>query len=177
MEVVGAGFRGDQHGGSGACAVLGGVVVGQNFEFLNVIDRGKSADTSGCQFVVVYAIQDPVGAVRARAADREREGAARGHFTAGGGREKAIGVRLRRCAGGESGELDEVAAVQRKLRDLFRVDDLAEGGIGGFYRYGGSGHFYRRGNRGRCERKVQFARFFDLQAQILVLDGLKTLKL
>src|SRR5580700_10525598 len=69
VEIVGAGFSGDQYCGSGAGAVLGGVVVGQNFEFLNVVNRGKSPDTSGRQFVVVYSIQNPIGAIGTRAAD------------------------------------------------------------------------------------------------------------
>src|SRR5580658_8122985 len=139
VKVVGPGFCGDQHGRSGAGPVLGGVVVSQNLEFLNVIDRGKSSDAAGSQFVVVHTIQDPVGAVGTRAANGEREGAARGDLAAGSRSEKAIGVRLRRCSGSESGELNEIAAIQRELGDLLRVDDLAEGRIGGFYRYGGSG--------------------------------------
>src|SRR5580658_1060470 len=69
VEIVGAGFRGDQYCGSSAGAVFGGVIVGQNFEFLNVVNRGKSPDTARRQFVVVYAIQNPIGAVGARAAD------------------------------------------------------------------------------------------------------------
>src|SRR5580698_1419151 len=53
VEVVGAGLSCDQYCGSSARAVLGGVVVGQNFEFLNIVNRRKSPDTAGRQFVVV----------------------------------------------------------------------------------------------------------------------------
>ena len=83
VKFVGPGFCGDQHGGSGSRTVFGGVGVGQNLEFLNVIDRGENADTAGSQFVIVDAIQQPVRAVGTRAADREREGTACGHLAAG----------------------------------------------------------------------------------------------
>src|SRR5580700_7663078 len=69
VEVIRAGFSCDQDGGPCARAVLGGVVVGQNLEFLNVVNRRKSPDTARRQFVVVHAIQNPIGAVGARAAD------------------------------------------------------------------------------------------------------------
>ena len=72
--------------------------------------------------------------------------------------------------------MDEIAAVERKLRDFLRGDDLAEGRIGGFDGDGGSGHFDRRGDGTGSEGEIEFARFVNLQAEILVLDGLKTLK-
>src|SRR5580658_1235660 len=56
VEVVGAGFSCDQYRGSSAGAVLGGVVVRQDLEFLNVVNRRKSPDTAGRQFIVVYPI-------------------------------------------------------------------------------------------------------------------------
>ena len=80
VKVVGAAFGGHQHRGSGAGAVLRGVVIGQNFELLNVVDGGEGADTAGGQFVVVDAIEKPVGAVGAGAADGEGEGTAGGDF-------------------------------------------------------------------------------------------------
>jgi hypothetical protein len=126
VNVVGPGFCGDQHGGSGAGTVFGGVSVGKNLEFLNVIDRGENADTPCGQFVIVDAIEQPVCAVGTGATDRQREGTACGHLTARGGGEKAVGVRFRRSAGGERGELNEIATIQGELRHLLRGDDLAE---------------------------------------------------
>src|SRR5271154_7121998 len=71
VELVGPGFCCDQHSWSSASSVFGGIVISQNLEFLNVIDRGKSPNTAGSQFVVVHAIKDPVGAVGTRTADRK----------------------------------------------------------------------------------------------------------
>ena len=142
VKIVGPGFGCDQHGGTGARSVFGGVGVGQHLELLNVIDRGKDADSARSQFVVVDAVQQPVRAVGPRAADRQRERTARGHLAVAAGGEKAIGVGLRRCARRERGELHEVAAIQGQLRHLLRGDDLAERWIGSFNRdrVAGDGH-------------------------------------
>lgn len=91
MEVVGAGFRGDKYGRTGAAAILCGVVVGQNLEFLNIIDRGKSSDTAGGQFVVVRSVQNPIRAIRTGPTDGKREGAPRRNLTACSLREKLPG--------------------------------------------------------------------------------------
>src|SRR5208282_3855199 len=94
VEVVGAGFGGDQHGGTRAGAVFRGVVVGQHLEFLNVVDRGKSPDSAGRQLVVVHAIQQPIGAVGSGTADRQGEGAACSHFAVRSTGEKTAGSRF-----------------------------------------------------------------------------------
>lgn len=176
MEVVGAGFCGDEDGGSGARAVLSGVVISQDLKFLNVVDRGKGADTAGRQFVVVDAIEKPIGAIGTGAADGERERAACGDLAVSAAGEKAVGVGLGGSASGKSGELNEIAAVERKLGNFLGSDDLPERGIGSFDGDGGGIDFHSRGNRRWRERKVQFARFIDLQTQVPVFDGLKTLK-
>ena len=92
--------------------------------------------------------------------------------------EKAIGVGLCGSAGGESGELDEIAAVERKLRDFLGGDDLAERRIGGFDGDGGGVdfHSWRRTVEGESV-KFEFAGFIDLQAEVLAFGGLKTLEI
>src|SRR5271154_3127062 len=92
MEVVGSGFRGQQNRWSCARAVFGGIVVGQNLEFLNGVDGRKNGDTAGGQLVVVDAINQPVRAVRTRTADGKRERTARGNFAARCAGEEAVRV-------------------------------------------------------------------------------------
>jgi len=142
MEIVVAGFCGDKNGWSRARAVFSGIVVSENFEFLDGIDRGKNSDTAGSQFVVVVAVEEPVGAVGAGAADGKREGAARGDFAAGGAVEKAVVVSFLRGARRERGELDEVAAIERKLGHFLGGDDLAKGRISGLDRDGRARDFH-----------------------------------
>ena len=71
MEVVRSGFCGHQDGGSGARAVFGGVGVGQDFEFLDVVDLGKDPDSPGSKLIIVDAVKQPIRAVGARAAYRQ----------------------------------------------------------------------------------------------------------
>ena len=111
----------------------GGVVVGQNLEFLNVVDGGKGADTAGGEFIVVDAIEEPIGAVGAGTADGQGEGAAGGDLAGGGvGIEETTGTSLGGGAGGQGGELYEIAAIEGELRDFLGGDDLAESRTGGF---------------------------------------------
>ena len=70
VKVVGPGFCGDQHGGSGPGTVFGRIGVGQDLEFLNAIDGGENGDTARSEFVIVDAIQQPVCGVGAGATDR-----------------------------------------------------------------------------------------------------------
>ena len=70
--------------------------------------------------------------------------------------------------------MDEIAAVQRKLRNFLCGDDLAEGGIGGFDGDGGSGNFDLCGDGAGNEGEIELAGFVNLKAEILGFDGLKT---
>ena len=71
MEVVGSRFRRHQDCRSRARSELSGVRVREHFELCDVVDRREHTDTAGRQFVIIHAIQQPVRAVRARAAHRE----------------------------------------------------------------------------------------------------------
>jgi hypothetical protein len=173
VNVVGAGFCGDEHRRSGARAVFRRVGVGENLELLNVVDRRENADATRSQFVVVDAIEKPVGAVGTRAAYREREGTTRGHLAVTAGSEKAVGVGLGRRAGGEGRELNEIASIQRQLRYLLRGDDLTERRIGCLDNYGVACYCNGSDYRGRCERKIEFACFVDLQMEIFGCSALK----
>src|SRR5260221_4824603 len=99
MELIPAGLGGDKNGGAGAESEFSGVVVGQNLELLNRIDGRENANATGSQFVVVISVEDPVGGVGARAANRERERPAGGDFTARAAVDEAVGIGLLRGAG------------------------------------------------------------------------------
>src|SRR5271165_5759183 len=175
METVGAVLGGDKDGGSRAAAVLRGVIVGEDFKFLDVVDGGKGADTAGGQFVVVHAVEEPIGAIRAGAADGQGERTTGGDLAGrGAGIEKTAGIGLGSGAGGEGGELHEVSSVQRQLGDFLRSDNLAEGGIGGFNGDGGGGDFHGGGLRGGRQGEIELAGFVDLQAQVFGDSRLKT---
>ena len=112
MDFVCAGFCGDEDGGAGAGAVFGGVGVGEDLELRNVVDRGEDADAARSELVVVDAVEEPISTVGAGATDGEREGTARGHFAVTARGEETVGIVFRSGAGGESGELNEIAAIQ-----------------------------------------------------------------
>ena len=69
MELIPAGLGGDKNSRAGAESKFSRVIVSQNLELLNRIDGGQDTNATGGQFVVVVAIQDPVGGVGPRAAD------------------------------------------------------------------------------------------------------------
>src|SRR5579862_2243985 len=141
MEVVTAGLGSDQDGGTRARAPFGGIVVGENLELLDGVDGWQDGDAAGGQLIVVVAVKQPIGAIGAGSAHRKREGSAGGDFAAGTSIEKAAGIGFLDGAGGQGGELDEVAAIQGKLGDLLGGDHLAQSGIGSFNGDGGSGDF------------------------------------
>src|SRR6202051_3382181 len=175
MEGVAAGLGGNEDSWSRACAEFRGVVVGEHLEFVNGIDGGENADAAGGQFVVVVAVEQPVGTVGAGAADRERKRPTGRDFAACGVRKEPVGIGFRHGAGGESGELHEVAAVQGELGDLLRIDDLSESRIGGGGGGGGGGNLHGRGDGGRVQTEIELAGFVDLQAHVFGLCGLKSL--
>ncbi len=175
VKIIGARFCGEQNGWSRAGAILGGIVVSQNLEFLNGVDRGKNGDTAGGQLIVVYAVDEPIRTVGARTANGEGKGPTGGHFAAGCAGKKAIGVGLRGGSGSESGELHKVAAVEWELGNLLRGDDLAKGGISGFDGDGIGDNFNRRAHGSGGQAKIEFALLIDLQPYVFALRGLKPL--
>src|SRR5258708_18399507 len=102
-------------------------------EFLDAIEARGNADTAGSKFVVVIAVEQPVGAVGAGAANRERVRAACGNFAAWAAIDKAARIGFLRGAWRERGKLHEIAAVQGGLRDLLSGDPAAEGAVGGLH--------------------------------------------
>ncbi len=63
------------------------------------------------------------------------------------------------------------------MSDLLRIDDLAEGRVGGGDGDGVGGNLNGRGDGGGVETEIKFARFVDLQAEVFGLRGLKALEL
>ena len=89
--------------------------------------------------------------------------------------KKLLGLVSCVGAGSERGELDEVAAVQRKFGHLLGGDHLAEGGIGGFHRHRGRVHFDALLDGGGRELEIHFAMLVHLQADIALLRRLESL--
>ena len=73
---------------------------------------------------------------------------------------------LLRGSGCECGELDEVAAIQGQIGDLLRSNHLAERRIGGLHGDSSGGHFNALLHIGGRKRKIDFALFINLQADI-----------
>src|SRR5258708_12018350 len=94
MKVVRSGLGGHQERWPRARSVLRGIVVRQNLELLNVVNGRQNSDSTTRQFVVVRAIQEPIGAVRAGTRNRQGKRTARRHFAARASVEKAVGVRF-----------------------------------------------------------------------------------
>ena len=63
MKIVGTRLSGYQHRGSRTRAVLRGVVISQDLEFLDGVDGRQNRNAARGQFVVVIAIEQPVGAL------------------------------------------------------------------------------------------------------------------
>ena len=59
---------GDQNGRARARTIFGGIVIAENLEFLDGIDRRQNGNSASGQFIVVVAIEQPVGAAGARSA-------------------------------------------------------------------------------------------------------------
>ena len=174
VEVVRSRFRRDQNGRSGPGAVFGGVGVSENLELLNVVDRGENADAAGRELIIIDAVKQPIRAVGARSAHRQRVRTARGNFAVGAGVEKAAGISFCRGAGGERGQLNEVAPVQRQLRHLLRGNDLAERWVGRLDGDRLAGDRYGRGYARRREREIELAGLINLEPQIFRHGALKS---
>ena len=123
-------------------AVFRGVGAGLHFEFGERIDGRREAVRHR---VVVHDFDaidvEAVGGVAGAVADG-RGGAEGGVGLADGAAAAAHGDRAGSAglhAGNQLGELDEVAAVQRKIHDLAGIDDGADAGVLGLQNISGSG--------------------------------------
>src|SRR5439155_22419446 len=65
VEAVAAGFRRHQHSGTRASTVFGRVVIGEDFEFLDGIDRRYDRNAACGEFVIVVSVEQPIRALRA----------------------------------------------------------------------------------------------------------------
>src|SRR6266849_674553 len=113
VEGVRSRFCGHQYGRAGPRSILRGVVVREDLELLNGIDRRQNPDPPCRQFIVVVAVQQPVCAVGARSADGKRKRPTRGYFAAWTAVEEAIGIRFLGRTRREGSKLDEIASVER----------------------------------------------------------------
>ena len=133
----------------------------------------KMAMPPRSQLIVVDVVQQPIGTVGTGPADGQREWAACSYLTAGCGGKEAVGIRLRSGSCSEGGKLHEVAAVQRKLRDLLRGDDLTERGIAGL----GCDRVRRDLDGGRDirgdKREVQLESLIHLKGEVFGFGGLE----
>src|ERR1035438_2329282 len=127
MNLVGAGLGRHQNRGPGALSILGRVVVGKDLEFLNVVDGRENSDPAFVELIVIVAVEQPVGALFARSANREREGTAGGSFATGGAVEETVGIGRLSRARGEGRELDEIATIQREVGYFFGSDERRGG--------------------------------------------------
>jgi len=91
--------------------------------------------------------------------------------------KKAVRVGGGRGSGSQRRELDEVAAVEREVGDLFGGDDLAERGIRGFDGDLGGADLDILSDRRGVEREIDFALLVDLEPDVPLLGGLEALRL
>src|SRR5208282_4340186 len=89
----------------------------------------QNRDAAGSQLIVVVTVQQPVRAAGARPADGERIGTARRHLAARASIEKTVRICLLRSSWSQCRQLNKVAAVQRQLRNLLRINHLAKRGV------------------------------------------------
>src|SRR5208282_2158133 len=161
MQFVRSRLRGYQNRRTCACTVLGRVVIGQNLEFLDSVNRRQDRDAARGQFIIVDTIEQPIRFLCPRTANREGIRSARRDFAARASVEEAVWVGFLSCAGSQRRKLNEVASVQGKVRYLLGGDDLSEGGVRGLDGYFGGADFNRRGNRRWVEREIDFALFIN----------------
>src|SRR3954452_17788737 len=97
MKLVAPRLGRDQNRWPRALAIFGGVVVGQDLEFLDGIDVGENCNSAFIQLVVVIAIEQPVRTLFTRTTDGQRERATSGRFTAGRPCKETIRIRGLSC--------------------------------------------------------------------------------
>ena len=120
VELVGAGLGFDFDGAGSVASVLRAVVRGEDFDFGDGVDAGIDVQRGVAAVVhVVAAVELPVVVFRAAAVEAERHAAVDADLP-------FILAGLVADAGNDSGELNEVAAVQLKLSDLRAGDSTAE---------------------------------------------------
>ena len=73
VELIRSGFRGYQHRRTRARTVFGRVVVSENLEFLDGINRWEHCDAAGSQFVIVHTVVQPIRTAGTRSTNRQRE--------------------------------------------------------------------------------------------------------
>ena len=148
-NCVASRFGGHQNRRPAAGSPFRGVVVSEDFELLDGIDRRENRNRAGRQLIVVVAIQQPVGAVGARSADSQRVRSPRRRFAARTAVKKAVRVGLLSYARRQRGKLHEIASVQRQVGHLLGRDDLTQRGIRRLDRHSGRIHLNAALNRCR----------------------------
>ena len=139
--------------------------------------EGNNRNSAGRQFVVVVAIEQPVGTAGARSTDGERKRSAGRDFAAGAAVEEAVGIGFLGGARRESGQLNEVAAIQGELGDLLLGDDLPQAGISGLHGDFCGAYFDLRCHGSGREGEVHFAMLIHLQLDIFLFGGLEAREL
>jgi len=130
-EIVGCPFLVLEDGGARAAARIGRSSCRSDLEFPNVVDGRKSADTTGGQFVVVDAVEKPIGAVRRDPRRRARRNRGRRPHWRRSGIEETVGIGL-------GGGLPKVRVAScTKSRPLGEVARLLGGDGPGRERAGG----------------------------------------
>src|ERR1700722_7111253 len=94
MELIASRFGGHQNSGPAARSPFRRIIVGEDLEFLDRVDRRQNRNGSGRQLIVVVAVQQPIGAVGGGPAPRKRKRTARGPFTARPAIKEAVGIGL-----------------------------------------------------------------------------------
>ncbi len=61
VPLVRSGLGRHQNSGPGALTVFSRVFIGEDLEFLDVVDRREDRDTAFIQLVVIVAVEQPVG--------------------------------------------------------------------------------------------------------------------
>src|ERR1022692_2289514 len=85
MEGVRSRLGRYQHGRSRPFPILRRVVVSEDFEFLDGVDRRENRDPAFIQLVVVVTVEEPIRALGSGAADGKRVGPPSRRLPAGGG--------------------------------------------------------------------------------------------
>ena len=136
MKFVGAGLDGGVENGGAGAAKLGAEVRGLDLEFFNSVDRRKNDEVRAVEEVngvrvVINAVQQVI--VLRSAKPIGREGAAGG---------VAARVSLRSVdASRKLGQEGKIPAVQGKIVDALRIDDLPHGSVLGLEHGSGGGDF------------------------------------
>ena len=176
VQAVGAALGDHVDLAAGRAAVFRGIGAGLDFELGQGIDGRREAVGHG---VVVHDFDaidvEAVGGV-ARAVGAGGGGAVGGIGLADGAAPAAHGDGAGSAglhAGNQLGELDEVAAVERKVDDLGGIDDGTDAGVFGLQEGGGGAHLHRFADVTDFEAQIETGGLFHLQGHILGACHLK----